>query len=197
MALGIKKAESRAGFQRRFTLLDGMIAIAALAAELGLIRSLEFGFDWEFHSKIWTETRWFFRSWAIDKFVMQIFQLATTAALCSTIAALAYRLRRPRPRWRRLAGQPGTAAIMVAVASSTMTLPLVALRFSESPESSAGTFLGMVAILAGFGVATRWGMLLLARRWQSEPSWIDRLGRFVGVGWIALSLWAIGLRMVC
>jgi hypothetical protein len=197
MALGIKKAESRAGFQRRFTLLDGMIAIAALAAELGLIRSLEFGFDWEFHSKFWTETRWFFRSWAIDKFVMQIFQLATTAALCSTIAALAYRLRRPRPRWRRLAGQPGTAAIMVAVASSTMTLPLVALRFSESPESSAGTFLGMVAVLAGFGVATRWAMLLLARRWQSEPSWIDRLGRLVGLGWIALSLWAISLRMVC
>jgi hypothetical protein len=201
MATGTEKTEGRAGIRRRFTLLDGMIAVAALAAELALIRSLDLGIDWEFHSKIWTDTHWFFHSWMIDRLFVQIFALATTVALSSTLAALAYRLRRPRPRRRRLASQPGMAAILAAVAAWTMTLPHVAPRLSRSLDSIAdellGIDLGTAAVLAGFGVATRWGMLLLSGRWRSEPSWIDRLGRLVGVGWMALSLWAITLRMVC
>ena len=201
MATGIKNAGVRTEIRRRFTVLDGMIAVAAMAAEFGLIRTLDLGFDWEFHSKIWTETRWFFRSWAIDKLVFQIFLLGVTPALCTTLAAFAYRLRSPRPGWRRVAGQSGMAAILAAVIAWMTTLPWLALRLSGAPEEVVygfvGINLGLIAVLAGFGVAARWGMLLLARRWRSEPSWIDRLGRLVGVVWMALGLWAISLRMVC
>jgi hypothetical protein len=40
----------------------------------------------------------------------------------------------------------------------------------------------------GFAVAGAWLSLLLAGRWQSEPSWVDRLGRAIGWLWLVLAL---------
>jgi hypothetical protein len=37
-------------------------------------------------------------------------------------------------------------------------------------------------------VVVAWVILLLSGRWRSEPSWIDRLGRALGVFWI---VWAV------
>jgi hypothetical protein len=164
-----------------------MIAVAALAMEFALIRGLGLGFEWDFVRKIWTETRWFFHSWMIDEFIFRLFLLGMTATLSTTLAALIYRLRRPRPRWRRLVRQPGMAAVLTAVIVWLASLPLVVLE----PD------LGRPAVLAGFGITARWGLLRLSRRWRCEPSWVDRLGRLVGITWIALSLWGIHLRVVC
>lgn len=187
--------------RRRFMMLDAMIAIAALATEFGLIRALGLGFDREFHSKMWTQPDWFFRSWAIDQLIDQLFQLATTAALTSTLAVLVFRLRRPRPPWRRLAGQPGMTAALTVVAAWMTLGPYLATMIFDSPEPYVVQIWGIITpwavpVLAGFGVATSWGMQALSHRWRAESSWIDRLGRIVGVGWMALALWGIYLGTI-
>jgi hypothetical protein len=41
---------------------------------------------------------------------------------------------------------------------------------------------------AGFVVAGAWIALALAGRWRPERSWIDRLGRAIGVFWIAAAI---------
>ena len=38
----------------------------------------------------------------------------------------------------------------------------------------------------GLAVASAWLLLAIGKRWQSEPSWIDRLGRFMGFYWIVM-----------
>jgi hypothetical protein len=40
----------------------------------------------------------------------------------------------------------------------------------------------------GFTVAAVWLLLALAGRWRPEKSWIDRLGRLLGVVWIACAI---------
>jgi hypothetical protein len=37
-------------------------------------------------------------------------------------------------------------------------------------------------------VAATWSLLLVNRRWHPERSWIDRLGRFLGLYWLAAGL---------
>ncbi len=40
----------------------------------------------------------------------------------------------------------------------------------------------------GFSVAAIWVLLALSGRWRPERSWIDRLGRLLGVAWIACAI---------
>lgn len=40
----------------------------------------------------------------------------------------------------------------------------------------------------GFTVAVVWLLLALSGRWRPEKSWIDRLGRLLGVVWIAYTI---------
>jgi hypothetical protein len=42
---------------------------------------------------------------------------------------------------------------------------------------------------AGFVVAGAWLTLLLAGAWRPEPTWVDRAGRALGVGWIMAALY--------
>lgn len=187
---------------RRFTLLDGMIAVAALGAGLGLIRPLNLDFDWEIYGEIWLNPHLFWDSWMADQAIVQAFNVATIITFASTLATLAFRLRSPKPSRRRLARQPGMAAILTAAAAWIACAPWIITWPSDPPEPTAyavesETNLSIVVALAGFGVATRWGLLLLSRRWRAEASWIDRLGRLVGITWVVLSICAIGLRMVC
>ena len=40
----------------------------------------------------------------------------------------------------------------------------------------------------GWTVAAIWLVLVLSGRWRTERSWIDRLGRLLGVVWIAAAI---------
>ncbi len=48
--------------------------------------------------------------------------------------------------------------------------------FIEIPASS---------VIVPATVVLVWVMLAVTRKWQAEPSWIDRAGRLLGVLWIA------------
>ena len=87
---------------RRFNLGDLTILIAASALAMATLRSLWLGMTSTEGNYLWQATP---------------FRLVVAAALsaCATplsLACLAFRLRHPRPSWRRLALRPGIAAMI-------------------------------------------------------------------------------------
>ena len=116
-----------------------------------------------------------------------------------TLALIPMRLLGPRPRFRRLARQPGLVA--AGAASATFALiALVALVALLEAEMGASTAFDsvldiaayLVPMLVGWTVAVAWMTLLIGRRWRAESSWIDRLGRIAGVFWIV-----VGFAVTC
>jgi len=113
-------------------------------------------------------------------------------------ALLASRLRPPRPRWRRLAGQPGTiAAIATLLVWLIEAPPIVWLSWYDgrfgwsSPTRLAQVAANSTVMLghhAGLAVAIAWLTLALGGRWRPERSWVDRSGRVLGVAWIASAI---------
>ena len=86
------------------------------------------------------------------------------------------RLLHPRPEPRRLMRQSGFVACMVSMAAALLAFAIMGSDwFSELA-------LSLVPIRV-VGRMLFWIVLGLPP-WRAEPSWIDRLGRAVGWGWI-------------
>lgn len=101
-------------------------------------------------------------------------------------AFLILRLRRPRPPLRSIIGQPGFAACAAAVVLFLVSAPLALLV-------PAGRVQEIIPIAA---VPLAWVALIATGRWAPEPSWIDRLGRVLGVMWtIALPAHLVLIRL--
>lgn len=100
-------------------------------------------------------------------------------------AMIAIRLRRPRPRLIRF--QPGFVACVAVMVS---LLPGIAwfLTIRHRPGfQRAGAFEQTWAIATNWtetAVLGAWLALLISRKWRSEPSWVDRMGRVLGLYWI-------------
>ncbi len=137
--------------------------------------------------------------------------LASPFAIAWTLAILGLRLRRPRPRWRRLIRQPGLVAGLLAATVLVFRLAGFATmcwRVGNDPRLAvwnprldrpggcivAGDpgllwfdtdhFLGTMAMI-GLAVASSWMLMRASGRWRPERSWIDRAGRVLGWCWIA------------
>jgi hypothetical protein len=96
-------------------------------------------------------------------------------------AFLVIRLRRPRPNLRDLAFQPGFAVC----ASAVFAFFLVAVAYLLPLPPAVGQFLVIVVIAVA---PTAWLTLLVSRRWNPEPEWIDRLGSVIGALYIVSSI---------
>lgn len=178
--------------KRHFTLADAMILVAGSAM----------GASW---SKIlvdrWAQTRVMFgeerfappwySEWALAVVVL-------FAAL--SMALFACRLIPPRPRWRRIARQPGmTASLAVLVLSTGQAIntALVSHRLpyvyvmgkTFAPFQYFASSLIELRRSVGIAVAVTWIILVLGRWWRPEPSWIDRAGRLLGLYWIGMYLY--------
>jgi hypothetical protein len=182
---------------RRFTISDGMILVAALGVGLAWTAKL---------------VPYMFKASPVGGgigvpqlagweplFKATILAMPTLMVLTLTMPIL--RFRGPRPPWRRLAGQPGVTATLAglltifacaglyfgtAAVYSRPVLPnwramLTVEFFVEMVE-----VLMIAAPLIGLAVASAWASLLWQRRWRCEASWVDRLGRAVGVGWVGM-----------
>ncbi len=111
-------------------------------------------------------------------------------------ALLLIRFRGPRPRRRRLLGQPGLVAAVAALVVLTLeSILLVGAawadgRFQAISVASRATFAANGTVLlahhAGWAVVVAWLTLALTGRWRSEPSWVDRWGRVLGLIWIVV-----------
>jgi hypothetical protein len=130
--------------------------------------------------------------------LINISWLAMPLVASWTLAMIPIRLRGPRPRLRRLARQPGMMASCAAgVAIAFITLIVVAVRLvlyvrGNDEQLDLGLMemllLVFVPMSIGSAVTVAWVGLLFGRRWRAEPGWVDRLGRALGIFWIATGL---------
>lgn len=185
---------------RRFGLGDTLILIVALAVAFpfsGLI--LEPFMGWEFQ-ELWTihpGESW--KDHAVT-LVMLFGKMPIGPAFLGSATVLAMRFRSPRPRFARLARQPGfMACVVVLLTLAAGAVPLAEYNFlfrtmggHQEPLLNPGklflALLYLMAVPVGFAVMASWFTLVLARRWRPEPMWLDRAGRFFGWLWILLAL---------
>ena len=188
---------------RRFTLLDAMALIAAAAvglamsrewsrasAESILARQVE---DGPLHA-LAPVTREVVLGWPVVAMV--------------TLALVALRLRRPRPRARRLFAPPGAAACLIASIARALQAAGASCYWVYLMVKTGFQYVGVhwnymvyplllatASPAVGFAVLAAWAWLILTRRWRRERGWLDRAGIVVGWLWIALSLLRLHLRM--
>lgn len=105
-----------------------------------------------------------------------------------TAGAIGLRLRRPRPTCLRLARQPGwiacLAAVLVFLIGLTRRIPVSIRSTGTTLDSFLFTEWIRASEECGYAVIGAWLTMGLLGRWRPEPSWIDRLGRALGVAWI-------------
>jgi hypothetical protein len=167
-------------WHRPFTILDAMILVGASAVGLALARTILDDALRMPHSPMWVARpiTYFLFAW--------------------TIAFIPLRLRRPQPRLERLMLQPGmaacTAVFIVAAIDAIAWTTYEAQHWPRFAESTVSRFWRGESHHPGPVVAMTWLGLVLSRRWRPESSWLDRLGRTIGVLWLLTLLcdWRFG-----
>ncbi len=172
------------GPRRRFTILDGVVFIVILALAFALTRSFLKQSAWQLRPSFMPNLSQRVAAWIIH--------VSTRFMSMAMLGLLIMRLRRPRPPLRRLSRQPGavacTAAVVAMAASGSVILSLSLFRTVHISSLDQHTWLLFLGPISP-AVTYAWILLWLSGRWQSEPSWIDRLGRLFGAYWIALGLY--------
>jgi hypothetical protein len=175
----------RIATDRKFTLSDAMVLVAATAVGFWLIRATEMYFSVEPTGKLrYLE-------------VAERGASAMTPFLATwTPAWLVLGLRRPRPRWRVLARRPGAVA---CVAATLMLGFETASYLATTAVVPDAVWKGLVPFRNQLlpyilprrvapAVAGAWLVLALGGRWRPDPSWLDRSGAALGIAWIAYDL---------
>lgn len=176
---------------RNFTILDGMILVAAVACGFALRRAMTGDYGGVFEPLNWLGRNAREPLWAVLPFLMTL-----------TPAVLLIGLRRPRPVLRRLARQPGMAACCAAMLPMTVTLAGMAqVNWLRDPKSAGDPMVWLESAFAvaeggaltGIWVLAAWLVLAIGSRRRAERGWIDRLGRLVGIGWLlVLAVYFLG-----
>lgn len=182
---------------RRFRLLDAMILVAATVVGFafvgGIAAMTNGGLSW---SSLYEEVAILMKGQAREGAFWRAIVIGAEAMTHFSpvvamwgLALIPISLIGPRPRWRRMARQPGlTAVSAMALAVALIGMPCVVLGMAFGIEayaySSADGIWVISPMLIGMGVLTAWMTLLVGRRWRAERSWIDRLGRAIGAFWI-------------
>jgi hypothetical protein len=184
---------------RRFTLLDAMTVVGAIAFAIAGTRWQYAGYAWfwNLHREGWTPG-------ATLRRLVTAMGFALPALFAATAAVVLARIARPRPPLRYVALQPGSAACGVAILVVTAeTVGYVArqayfwLDKGYSWVSFQG-WIGSVGVLgiftteilirstyaASYAILATWALLALSRRGRPERSWVDRTGRVLGVAWV-------------
>lgn len=175
---------------RRFTLLDGMILVAATACGCGVdgwINSLVRSPGIDAMDLLGT----MFGARQYPQLAVLVMILIVPVAAGWTLALIPLRLFRPRPSLRRLAHQPGwMASLAFAVAFAFVSAVLGGLIAIIGRNQGVGLLELSPMLLIFFApvILTAWLSLILTRRWRPEPSWLDRSGRILGVFWILMAI---------
>ena len=175
---------------RRFNVGDGLILIAASALTTSVLRSGEWFERFPGRVSFWAEA---FSSlvgtspWSLHAMsrretarlvVAQVLDELFVELLCSVLLGLTLvqplmRLRSPRPLFRELVRQSGFVVCLAAIVGTLVFVDLGSLAI----VGDSLVFVPAAVLLL------LWPVLGLPP-WHAERSWIDRLGRAVGWGWI-------------
>lgn len=175
-----------------FSIADGLIMIAGIAAGMALVRATNPGITLAEVQHGLLNPR---GGWTL----LMAFEivLETSAILVIPFLAAwtpAYLLVQVTgSRWRRLRRRPGFVACLIAstVALGTLAVAIALIAASVWDTSTSGgnhyvTARLLGGLLAGSGVLAGWVTMWLCGICRPVPTWKDRLGRFTGVVWIAM-----------
>jgi hypothetical protein len=166
---------------RPLTLLDLMILLAAGAPGMVMLRpgfpTISSLFGWQSWLDVTLPGTGWMTHWNGGAgLTMDLMIDCTNAVLpflvIGTTVILGLRWVGPRPAWRTLVQQPGVAACAAATVGLFAMLWLWSYRFR------------LAVLLPGTLVGIVWLGLAASRCWKSEPSWIDRAGRALGIAWL-------------
>lgn len=167
---------------RRFTIIDGMVLVSAIAVGLGLVRLGR----WSIIVPRGMGARNWFAAlvgWPIA---------AAPCVLMVSAALLALRFVGPRPPRRRIFRRPGAMACLSAVVTPiTSGWPLWAVMEAlgwHSGDPGWETIVIIQVLQCGAGVVVSWLVLKLAGLRCARRDWIDRAGIAVGCYWIVACL---------
>jgi hypothetical protein len=186
---------------RKFLLSDAMILLAGLALSMGAYLFVFLAdscsrFAHELADSVWAVSFDPYRFWkAIEPDLrntmwhgLQVVEMMLAGLVP---AFFIIRLRQPRPPMRVLIRQPGTVATMAAVLGLFWVTGWLHLVFPDQMRAETGA-----AIAAGGSVAVAWIVLSFSGWGLSEPGWIDRMGRLIGIALLtALFLGSIVFRV--
>jgi|SRR5579864_3783320 len=164
---------------RRFTVLDGMILVAATAAGFGLWRAAFFDPSRK-SPAIWVPE-------PLLSTTALLYVSATPIIATEMIGYLVIRFRKPRARFRRIMGQPGMVACVTALGFlviGTMVLCRRLWPFWNLREREDVVLLEFASSPVGMAVLVAWAVQALSQRWRRERGWIDSLGMILGIYWI-------------
>ncbi len=183
-----------------------MILVAATAAGVAVAKGWASSYAGFLNAREF-ELRFPWESWRIGAAIrpMTRWMVVWWPVVASWTAALVVlRVRRPRPARWRLFATPGVAACVVATTLFLLEITAACLSYAFSlliPTMIGATTIwpgfdpmlllystlrGGTSMAIGFGVASLWIWMALARRWRPEPHWIDRTGRLLALLWLIL-----------
>jgi hypothetical protein len=175
--------------RRRFRLLDAMILIAATGVACGLMLGIERvtqgQVSWSTVSELASGAQGQLEAWKlVVTTVFLVVLLAMPFAAMWTLAIIPLRFTGPRPRFRRLARQPGINAAFSACVALVLAGVEAGVTLWLDGNEFTYFFLLAIPTYPALAVLIAWMTLLVGGRWRAEPSWVDRLGRALGVYWI-------------
>jgi hypothetical protein len=180
----------RTAVRRKFTLVDAMVLIAAVAVAFVMIREY-LDHLYGRHLALTPPEKFTLPSyWKYGTFLIRVLApLATSLSL----ALWVLRLLPPRPSLRRLLRQPGMVASTTTVLGTIIFLLKVVLNdlfnYFEATGVRQLQALWLIRLpLSGEIVAVTWVLLMFSGCWRTEASWVDRAGRALGVYWITSAL---------
>jgi hypothetical protein len=180
---------------RKLTLVDAMILIAVTGAGMALV--LVFVRNSPELNDSWQPNNYSFWNLAHDRSFFRFMKTSVTWIRVPTLLVAAWapallflRLLHPRPPLRSAFLQPGTvacAATMIVMILNVVEIGIqVAFGHFNGIMDAFLAYSSALQQTAKFAVATIWLILALGGQWRSEPSWIDRMGRIIGIFWIML-----------
>jgi hypothetical protein len=187
--------------RRRMSLLDAILIVGSAAVGLGLF---ELSHRTLFKGWIWVADRGFpdIRTWSTLEALVTCSDITVfllPVVIPWTFLLIVFRMRSPRPSWRRIWRQPGMAACLVAVFAWLWTVVALLLAVNVShlalarrtitPADWAQKYLSdELFMYVGLAVAAVWIVQYMSGRWRRSADWIDTMGRVVGVLWIVIGL---------
>ena len=187
--------------RRLFNLMDAMVLVAATAAGLGIARGIQ--------DALWRFTDASVNAGPIGPALLLAARWTVLAypclvALTVALLLLLFRSQRFRPDLADLLNRPGAtacgaAAMAIALGMVNLAvLILVVMARSGTPWNSKEMIeafvdavrlnIGVELGMPGLAVTVAWSMLALSGRWRSEPNWLDRVGRSLGLVWVVLTV---------